>query len=163
MKQLLFISFVVHIFTLSGKSGGTIQTVFGPEAKNIIEVDIAEQNGSEKKKSIVAENAKIEKAGSGYSFTEGPAVDSKGIVYFTDQPNDRIYRWDEKKGISLWLEGAGRSNGMYFNRKNQLVACADLNNRLVYFDKNKKMHILFENYDGRHLNGPNDLWIAPNG
>lgn len=162
MKQLLFISFVVTFFALSVKSGSTIQPVSGSEVKNIIEAGIAEQNVSEKQKSIVAENARIEKEGSGYSFTEGPAVDLKGVVYFTDQPNDRIYRWDEKKGISLWLEGTGRSNGMYFNHKNQLVACADLNNRLVYFDKNKKMHILFENYDGRHLNGPNDLWIAPN-
>ena len=163
MKQLLFISFFFTFLTLSGKSGSTIQTVSGPEAKNIIEVGIAEQNVSEKQKSIIAENAEIEKAGSGFSFTEGPAVDSKGIVYFTDQPNDRIYRWDENEGISLWLEGTGRSNGMYFDHKDKLFACADLNNRIVYFDKDKKAHTLFEKYEGNHLNGPNDLRIAPNG
>ena len=69
---------------------------------------------------LIAKNAKIEQAGSGYSFTEGPATAPDGKVYFTDQPNDRIYVWDEKAGISLWLEGTGRSNGMYFNSMGQL-------------------------------------------
>jgi gluconolactonase len=115
------------------------------------------------KSEIVARNAEIEKAGTGFAFTEGPAVASDGKVYFTDQPNNRIYVWDEKEGISLWLEGTHRSNGMYFNAKGQLVTCADLNNQLGYFDENKKFHLIHEGYDGKLLNAPNDLWIAPNG
>lgn len=112
---------------------------------------------------VIAKNAKIEKAGSGYAFTEGPAVAKDGKVYFTDQPNDRIYVWDEKKGVSVWADETERSNGMYFNADNQLVSCADLHNRIVVFDKNKEMTVVHENYDGKHLNGPNDLWITPNG
>ncbi|MDD2381082.1 MAG: SMP-30/gluconolactonase/LRE family protein [Mariniphaga sp.] len=112
---------------------------------------------------IVAKNAKVEMAGTGFKFTEGPAVAPDGRVFFTDQPNDQIHVWDEKEGISLWLEGTGRSNGMYFNAEGQLVSCADQHNQLVVFDENKQMTVLFENYDGKHLNGPNDLWIAPNG
>jgi gluconolactonase len=112
---------------------------------------------------IIKKKAQVEKAGDGFVFTEGPAVAKDGCVYFTDQPNDRIHIWDEKKGISLYLEGTGRSNGMYFNSKNQLVACADEKNQLVFFDENKKAHIIFENYNGKHLNAPNDLWIAPDG
>lgn len=115
------------------------------------------------KSNIIARNAKIEKVGTGYSFTEGPAVAKDGKVYFTDQPNDRIYVWDEKKGVSLWSEETGRSNGMYFNNDNELVSCADLNNQIVLFDKDKKMQIVYEKYDGKHLNGPNDLWITPKG
>ncbi len=115
------------------------------------------------KTNIIAKNAEIEKVGTGYAFTEGPAVAKDGSVYFTDQPNDRIYVWDEKKGVSLWSEETGRSNGMYFNADNQLVSCADLHNQIVFFDKDKKMQVVYENYDGKHLNGPNDLWITPNG
>lgn len=118
---------------------------------------------SKNKKGIIAKNAKVENAGSGFLFTEGPAVASDGRVYFSDQPNDKIHIWDEKEGISLYLEGTGRSNGMYFNAKGQLVTCADLNNQLAYFDDDKILIPVHEGFDGKHLNAPNDLWIAPNG
>jgi len=78
-------------------------------------------------------------------------------------PNDRIHVWDEQEGISLWLEGTGRSNGMDFNQDGELVACADLHNRLVVFNDQKEMRILCENYNGKHLNGPNDVWVATSG
>lgn len=112
---------------------------------------------------IIAKNAVVEKAGDGFAFTEGPAVAPDGRVYFTDQPNDKIYIWDEKKGISLWLEGTGRSNGMYFGKRGVLVTCADEKNQLGYFDKDNKLVVLHEGYNGKHLNGPNDLWISPKG
>ncbi|NQU84753.1 MAG: SMP-30/gluconolactonase/LRE family protein [Mariniphaga sp.] len=119
---------------------------------------------SQNKKPIIAKNATITKAGSGFAFTEGPAVAPDGRVYFTDQPNDKIHIWDEKKGVSLYLEGTGRSNGMYFNDEGKLIACADLHNQLVVFDDNKIATTIFEGlYDSKHINAPNDLWITPNG
>src|SRR6476620_11023179 len=42
----------------------------------------------------------------GFGFTEGPAVDNRGNVFFTDQPNDKIYRWDASSGaITTFLTG----------------------------------------------------------
>ena len=120
-------------------------------------------SAQERKSSIIADKATIEQAGSGFLFTEGPAVDVNGRVYFTDQPNDRIHIWDEKDGISLWLEGTGRSNGMYFDNKGQLVTCADEKTQLAYFDKDKNLIKLCDSCEGKHLNGPNDVWVTPKG
>jgi len=119
---------------------------------------------SEKKESIIAQNAKLELVKSDYkfSFTEGPSVDKKGRVYFSDQPENKIYIWDEKKGVSIYTDKAERANGLSFNAKGKLVACAEEKNQIGYFDKNKNFHVISENFDGKHLNGPNDLWIAPN-
>ncbi len=113
---------------------------------------------------LYRQGEKAIKAGEGYKFTEGPAVAPDGRVFFTDQPNDRIYFWNEKGNkISTFLNTCERANGTYFNRKGELVACADLHNRLVAFDLKGKMKVLAENFNQLHLNGPNDLWIAPNG
>lgn len=112
---------------------------------------------------IVEEGVVPQKAGSGYSFTEGPAMAKDGSVYFTDQPNDRIYRWDEQEGITLWLEGTERSNGLDFNADDNLIACADEQNRIILFEKREEQKVLLEEFEEKHLNGPNDLWIAPNG
>ncbi|WP_308992890.1 SMP-30/gluconolactonase/LRE family protein [Mariniflexile litorale] len=111
---------------------------------------------------LIKKRAQVEMAGTGFLFTEGPAVANNGNVYFTDQPNDKIHIWDEKKGIALYLEGTGRSNGMYFNSKGHLMACADEKNQLIYFDENKKINVVFQDFEDKHLNAPNDLWIAQN-
>lgn len=113
--------------------------------------------------SIIAQGAKVEQAGTGYSFTEGPAEAADGKVYFTDQPNDHIYVWDEDEGISLWLEGTLRSNGMFFDKEGRLFTCADLYNQLGYFDSNKNFHLVYDKYNDKLLNGPNDVWVAPDG
>ena len=116
-----------------------------------------------RRSSIIADNAKVEQAGSGFAFTEGPAVATDGRVYFTDQPNDRIHIWDEKKGVSVWLDGTGRSNGMYFDYDGQLVTCADEKTQLAYFDEDKNLIKLCDSFDGKHLNGPNDVWVSLQG
>ncbi len=117
---------------------------------------------------IIAKGAQLEMLGDGYAFTEGPAPDKKGNVYFTDQPNDRIIRWDATTGaLTVFSDDAGRSNGMYFDQEGNLLACADMDNQLWLFrnpgQKAGTPEILISDYTGKRLNGPNDLWLAPDG
>lgn len=114
-------------------------------------------------RSVVGEGAVPVKVGTGYAFTEGPAVDSKGNVFFTDQPNDRIYKWSTDGKIAVYMEGAGRSNGLYVDRKGNLWSCADGNNEIWRIDKNKQHAVVVSRFEGKRLNGPNDLWIDPRG
>ncbi len=113
---------------------------------------------------IIAPGATLEKLASGYDFTEGPATDRDGNVYFTDQPNDRIIKWSAAEGtFSDWLKPAGRSNGTYFDKGGNLITCADEKNELWSIAPDKKVTVLVKDFVGKLLNGPNDLWIRPDG
>jgi len=114
-------------------------------------------------RSPIAPGAKVEKLAGEFKFTEGPAADAGGNVYFTDQPNDRILVWSVEGKLSTFLQPAGRSNGLYFDRKGNLLACADEKNQLWSIAPDKKVTVLVERYGGKLLNGPNDLWIHPGG
>ena len=115
-------------------------------------------------KNIVATDKKLELLADGYIFTEGPISDKNGNVFFTDQPNNKIIRWDAESGkTSVFTDDSGRSNGLYFDKKGNLIACADMDNQLWQFDKKGKHKVIYEDKINAH-NGPNDLWIdAKNG
>jgi gluconolactonase len=98
-----------------------------------------------------------------FSFTEGASVDKKGNVFFTDQPNNKIWEYDVKGQLTLFLDSAGRSNGMYFDSKGNLVTCADEHDQLWSISPRKKITVLLKDFQGHRLNGPNDLWIDPRG
>lgn len=112
---------------------------------------------------VVAAGALPVKAGTGYAFTEGPAADSKGNIYFTDQPNDRIYKWTTDGRIELFMEGAGRSNGLYLDKEGNIWSCADANNELWKIGTDRSHTVKVTDFEGKKLNGPNDLWIDPKG
>ena len=83
-------------------------------------------------------------------------------MFFTDQPNDRIYRWDAGSGkVTLFLEGTGRANGMVFDDDGNLIAAADMHGELWKIRPDGSHKVLIDNYQGKLLNGPNDVWINP--
>ncbi|HKG07789.1 MAG TPA: SMP-30/gluconolactonase/LRE family protein [Pedobacter sp.] len=98
-----------------------------------------------------------------FSFTEGPAVNKKGEIYFTDQPNDKIWKFGTDGQLSVFMDKTGRSNGLYFDKKGNLLACADENNELWSIDKSGKVTVLIKDLDGKKLNGPNDMWLDNKG
>jgi len=114
--------------------------------------------------SIIKEGAELTLVADGYDFTEGPAVDKNGDVYFTDQPNDRIVKWDASdNSVSDWMKPSGRSNGLYFDHDGNLLSCADEKNELWRIDMEKKPTVLVDSFEGKLLGGPNDLWVDPDG
>jgi len=111
-----------------------------------------------------APGSKIEKLADGFSFTEGPSSDKDGNVYFTDQPNDRILKWSTDGKLSTFMEKCGRSNGLCFDKDGKLWACADEKNELWVIDVATKVKtVVVKDFNGKLLNGPNDLWIRPDG
>jgi gluconolactonase len=124
---------------------------------------VLSQQKEKSKSKIIAKDAVLTKVSSDFTFTEGPAVDPDGNVYFTDQPNDHIMKWSTDGTLSVYMEGADRSNGLYFDNEGNLISCADLKNQLWKIDKNKNVTVLVRDFEGKKLNGPNDLWVDPRG
>lgn len=120
----------------------------GPSSGVVFDVD-----------SIVAPAGVLKLVSRQFSFTEGASVDRRGNIFFTDQPNNKIWEYDVKGRLSVYLDSAGRSNGMYFDPKGRLVTCADEQDQLWAIGPHKKVRVLLSDLGGKRLNGPNDLWI----
>lgn len=119
----------------------------------------AETTGS----AVLDPGAKVEKLSGDFRFTEGPSADAEGSVFFTDQPNNRIMKWGVDGKLTTFMQPAGRANGMYFDSKGNLIACADENTEMWSITPEGKVTVLFGEYQGKMLNGPNDVWVSPGG
>lgn len=112
---------------------------------------------------LVMPGANLVKVSGQFTFTEGPAVDKTGNIYFTDQPNDKIWKYDVNGKLSLFMDKTGRSNGLYFDSKGNIIACADNKDELWSISPERKVTVLLKNFEGHRFNGPNDLWIDRKG
>lgn len=98
-----------------------------------------------------------------FAFTEGCSTDEEGNVFFSDQPNDKVWKYSTGGKLSIFLEKTGRTNGTYFDKNGNLILCADENGEVWLADKKGTVHVVAKGYQGKQLNGPNDVWIDPSG
>ena len=72
-------------------------------------------------------------------------------------------KWSVDGELSTYMQPCGRSNGLCFDSQGFLWACADEKNQLWRIDPEKNVTVLVDAYLGKLLNGPNDIWIRPDG
>jgi gluconolactonase len=123
----------------------------------------AAQSASTAAQRVVAPGATVQKLAGDFAFTEGPTCDATGNLFFTDQPNDRIMKWSVDGKLSTFLQPAGRANGMYFTSAGQLIAATDEHTALSSIASDGKATVIIAAYEGKALNGPNDVWVRPDG
>jgi gluconolactonase len=105
----------------------------------------------------IGPSGEIRKLAGDLKFTEGPADDGQGNLYFSDIPADRIYKIDTKGEASVFLEPSHHTNGLMVNAAGNIVAC-EMDGRIVEIDiKTKKVTALTDAYEGKRYNAPNDL------
>lgn len=114
-------------------------------------------------KGTVSLKSNVQKLAGGFKFTEGPAADKEGNVYFTDIPNSRIHKWSVDGKLSTFVEKTGGANGLFFDKKGNLLACAGGSGKLVSISPAGEITVLAGSYEGKLFNSPNDLWIDPKG
>ncbi len=115
---------------------------------------------------LLATGAKVKKLGGGFKFTEGPAADAKGDVYFSDIPNADIHKWSvEGEKLTTFMDGSsGGTNGLYFDKDGQLLGCQTVDKQVASIEpKTKEVTPIASEYKGKPFNKPNDLWIDPKG
>ena len=116
---------------------------------------------------VVAPEAELETAAA-IVFTEGPAADAEGAVYFSEITGNRILKALPDGSWEVFREPSRRANGLEFDPQGRLVACegaAEGGGRQVTRTDlaSGELEVLASHYEGKRLNSPNDLVIASDG
>lgn len=99
----------------------------------------------------------------GFKFTEGPAADKEGNVYFSDIPDEKIYMVDAKGKLSVFTDKSNHANGLMVNGKGELVAC-EMDGQIAAWNlKTKERRVVADKYEGNRFNAPNDLVVDKQG
>ena len=104
------------------------------------------------------------------AFTEGPAVDADGTVYFSDIVGNRIVKWRPGEAWTVFREPSGRTNGQTFDHQGRLLHCEGAEfgpgggRRVTRTDlATGKYEILTERFEGKRYNSPNDICVDGRG
>jgi gluconolactonase len=124
---------------------------------------------------IVPPSAVIEKVAGGFGFTEGPVWLRDGSLLFSDIPNNTIYRWTPDGKVTIFRKPSGYdgtdappgafigSNGLTLDRQGRLVICEHGNRRITRLEKDGKLTVLADRFEGKRLNSPNDAVFKSDG
>lgn len=102
-----------------------------------------------------------EEMSAGHGFTEGPAVDQDGNVFFTDVRNDKIHRIDHASGkVTVFKEASGGANGMMFGGDGRLYACQAKKRQIIAIHPDGKEDVLATDVGSNDLvvNAKNEVW-----
>lgn len=107
--------------------------------------------------------AHVERASTGYRFTEGPVWSREGYLLFADIPNNRIHKFTPGKGMEVWRENSGGANGLAIDGGGRVIACEGTARRVTRTDAKGRVEVLAERFEGKRLNAPNDVVVRRDG
>lgn len=121
---------------------------------------IAPKDDSQRESFQVSE---VEELSGVFNFTEGPAVDTEGNVYFTDIPQHLILNWTVENQLDTFRINSGRANGLYFDKDENLLVCEGEKGQITSISPASDYKAIATQYAGKRFNQPNDLWPDPKG
>jgi gluconolactonase len=122
---------------------------------------------------LLAKDAVIEKLAEGFNWSEGPVWMPGGYLLFSDVPMNTIFRWEEDKGLTVFVQPSGYtgtppragepgSNGLTRDKQGRLIACQHGDRRVARLEHGRWVTIA-DRYEGKRFNSPNDVVIKSNG
>jgi gluconolactonase len=123
---------------------------------------------------VLPKEATIEKLAEGFDWSEGPVWMPDGYVLFSDVPLNTIFKWDERNGISIFLQPSGYtgsvprggepgSNGLTHDKQGRLILCQHGDRRVARREKDGSITPLAEMFESKRFNSPNDVVVKSNG
>jgi len=160
-RALVFAGYEVnHIWGEDGHNGKQATEVF-PEAMKWLWKDwpapIKAGAGSTQLKEVLVPGEEWKLVAEGYKFTEGPAVNEKGEVFYNDVPNSKTYKIGLDGKISVFLEDSKKGDGQAFGPDGRLYAVAGAAEQIVAYDAAGKATVIAEGFRG------NDMVVLHNG
>jgi sugar lactone lactonase YvrE/enterochelin esterase-like enzyme len=145
---------VAHVWGEGGHDGKHATQVF-PEAIRWLWKDwpapVKTGAGSKEIQNILIPGEDWTLVGNGYAFTEGPAADAKGQVFFNDIPNSKTYKVGLDGKVSLHLADTQKSNGQSFGPDGRLYAVATGASQVVAYDASGKLSVVVDGFRGNDL------------
>jgi gluconolactonase len=148
----------------------------GPVSVTPHEVNVRIERVSAEIDGIVPKNPKLWKIAEGFRFTEGPVwVRDGGYLLFSDPNANRIYRYSDESGLSVFRERSGYdaadlaeygqpgSNGLTLDRAGRLTINEHGRHRVARLERDGSITVLASGYQGKRLNSPNDLVYRSDG
>lgn len=115
-------------------------------------------------RAMVLPNASLEALGEGYRWLEGPVwFADHNCLYVSDLPNDRILRWSENGGVSVFQCPSGFANGHARDDRGRLIGCSHRKRCVTRTELDGTLTVLASHYQGKRLNSPNDIVCKSDG
>jgi len=115
-------------------------------------------------KKLVDQNKAVFCVGDNFQFTEGPVwLKRNQCLLFSDINANTIYSWSSDHGLSEWRKPSNNANGNTTDNEGRLITCEHTARRVTRTEKDGKITILTQTYQGKHLNSPNDVVVKRDG
>jgi len=109
-------------------------------------------------------NAPVEQIATGFRWVEGPVwFGDANCLLFSDIPNNRIMRWIEGEGTSIYRQPSNYANGHTRDRQGRLISCEHGTRRVTRTEHDGSITVIADRFEGKRLNSPNDVVVKSDG
>src|SRR5690242_4532188 len=105
----------------------------------------------------------VEQVAAGFPGGEGPVWSRQGFLIFSDYSRDRLYKYVPGKAPEVYREDSHGANGNTMDRQGRLYTCEYKSRRVTRTDRKGKIEVLFDKFEGKPFNAPNDIVVRRDG
>lgn len=109
------------------------------------------------------QHVRIDRVAAGLTYAEGPAWSRDGFLVYSDVPRNQIWRWRPGEKPEVMRADSGGAMGNAYDAQGRLYTCETHARRVVRTDKNGRVEVIADKWEGKRLNSPNDVVVRRDG